>query len=358
LVCKSCGHHNPEKNRYCGMCGVRLEATAAPARETTPPRPAAPAPQAPPATASRVAAAASRSRQTSILGLDGDAPAPPAQRPRTNVAGPSFLGLNSEPDPTSYLLDEEDEAGGHRGLWVALGLLVALAAAGFYFRAELRTWAAPLYAAVLERVNPKPPAPAAPPSAPAATDSATATSAPPATANDTPSPAAASPAATPEDKPASTPDTKADAKPPEPAKPAPDVAAETAPKKKPEEPAKLARASRPKPRVAEAVAPKDDPLLKLAQKYIHGQGVRQDCTTGMAYLREAAKRSNPEAASQMGALYATGTCVVLDRVAAYRWFTSAMQMAPSNPWLGQERDKLYGHMTIAERRQADQQSPR
>jgi TPR repeat protein len=138
-------------------------------------------------------------------------------------------------------------------------------------------------------------------------------------------------------------------------KPVPEAAEDTAPKKKTEEPARLARASRPKPRVAEAVPPKDDPLLKLAQKYIHGQGVRQDCTTGMAYLREAAKRSNPEAASQMGALYATGTCVALDRVAAYRWFTSAMQMTPDNPWLGQERDKLYGQMTIAERRQADRQ---
>jgi len=96
-------------------------------------------------------------------------------------------------------------------------------------------------------------------------------------------------------------------------------------------------------------------LLKLAQKYIHGQGVPADCVTGMAYLRQAMKRPNYAAASQMGALYATGTCVPLNRVEAYRYFSSAMQMAPSNPYLGQERDKLYGQMTSAERRQADQQ---
>jgi len=339
LLCQSCGHDNPEKNRYCGMCGVRLQATAEPAKETAPPPPAR-------------AAGASRA-SSSILGLDGEA-APPPDRPRPTVTGPSFLGLNSEPDPSSYLLDEDEEEGGHRGLWMMLGLVVVLVAAGFYFRAELSARAVPLYAAVMERVNPKPPAPVAAPATPAATDSAapTASTPPPAT-SDTPSPAAASPA--PEDKSAPATDTKADAKPPEPAKPASEVAEDTAPKKKAEEPAKLARASRPKPRVAEAVAPKDDPLLKLAQKYIHGQGVRADCATGMAYLREAMKRPNYAAASQMGALYATGTCVPLDRVAAYRWFTSAMQMAPDNPWLGQERDKLYGQMTSAERRQADRQ---
>ena len=340
MLCQSCGHDNPEKNRYCGMCGVRLQATAEPAKETAPPPPAR-------------AAGASRA-SSSILGLDGEA-APPPDRPRPTVTGPSFLGLNSEPDPSSYLLDEDEEEGGHRGLWMMLGLVVVLVAAGFYFRAELSARAAPLYAAVMERVNPKPPAPVAAPATPAATDSAAATaSTPPAATSDTPPATGPSPSPTPEEK--SVP--AADAKSSEAVKPAPDVAEDTAPKKQTAEPAKLARASRPKPRVADAVAPKDDPLLKLAQKYIHGQGVRADCATGMAYLREAMKRPSYAAASQMGALYATGTCVPLDRVAAYRWFTSAMQMAPKDPWLGQERDKLYGQMSSAERRQADQQSLR
>jgi len=145
---------------------------------------------------------------------------------------------------------------------------------------------------------------------------------------------------------------KVDAKAPEPNKPVPAAAEDTTPEKPAAEPAKLARASRLKPRPAETVSPENDPLLKLAQKYI---GVRADCVTGMAYLRQAMKRPNYAAASQMGALYATGTCVPLNRVEAYRYFSSAMQMAPSNPYLGQERDKLYGQMTSAERRQADQQ---
>jgi hypothetical protein len=117
--------------------------------------------------------------------------------------------------------------------------------------------------------------------------------------------------------------------------------------------AKFAPTSRQRP--AEAVAPEVNPLLQLAQRYIRGQGVRQDCVTGLAYLKEAMKRPDAAAASQMGALYATGTCVPLDRLAAYRYFSSALQMAPDNPWLGQERDKLYGQMSSAERRQADRQ---
>jgi len=96
-------------------------------------------------------------------------------------------------------------------------------------------------------------------------------------------------------------------------------------------------------------------VLKIAQKYLHGQGVRQDCVTGLAYLREAMRQPNAPAESQMGALYATGTCVPLDRLVAYRYFTSAMRLAPDNAWLGMERDKLYGQMSSAERHQADQQ---
>ena len=334
MVCKSCGYENPKKNRYCGMCGVRLETTAEPAKD-------APASKS----ASHPAASAAGS-SSCILGLNREAAPPPPDRPRPIVTGFSFLGLNSEPDPSSYLLDEEEDGGGHRGLWTTLGLLVALAAAGFYFRAELKAWAAPLLAAVLNRVTPQPPVPVAPPAAPAATDSATATtSAPPPAKSDAPPAAGVSPSLVPEEK-------SADVKSTEPAKPAADTAEAVTEKT---EPGRYTRASHPKPRVAETVSPENDPLLKLAQKYIRGEGVRADCATGMAYLREATKRSNPEAASQMGALYATGTCVPLDRVAAYRWFTSAMRMTPDNPWLARERDELYGQMTSAERSQADRQ---
>jgi len=235
--------------------------------------------------------------------------------------------------------------------------------AGRHFRAELRPLAGQLYAAVLARVNPQPPAPAAPAvpaAAPALSEPTAAAPQPSATAvaNDaTPAAGAtqevqtaASPTASPKPEDKSVPAVSEESV--EPAKPGPDTGEDVALKKNTGKSAKYTHASRQRP---EAVAPEDNPLLQLAQKYLRGQGVHQDCATGLAYLREAMKRPNAAAASQMGALYATGTCVPLDRLAAYRYFSSALQMSPNNAWLAQERDELYGHMSSAERRQADRQ---
>jgi len=346
LLCKKCWHDNPDKNRYCGMCGTPLEPQAEPAKETPPPPATRPVVASPPPTAQPVVA----SRSSSTLPcLDRAATTPPSKASsRSTLSGPSFLGLNDEPTSgSSYLLDGEEE-GGHWGLLIASVLLVVAAVAGYYFRAELSAQAAPLSAWVMERVNPHPPAPKPPPAAPvAANPTAPATESGSANAGSDTQSAATSPSPTAEEKAPA-----ADVKSAEPAQPAPEAAESPAPKTKSQEPAKYARTSRPKPA---AEAAQDDPTLKLAQKYLRGQGVRQDCTTGMAYLREAMKRPSAAAYSQMGALYATGTCVPLDRVAAYRWFSTALQMAPSNPWLARERDELYGQMSSAERRQADTQ---
>ncbi len=334
------------------MCGFRLETPAKPAKAASPDKEAQP-----------VRASAG----TSILGLNAEPlpPRPPALRPA--ITGPSFLGLGTEPAPdgASYLL-EDDEPRGHRGLWIALVLLVMVALAGWYFRGEARPLAVQLYAAVFARVNPQPPAPAAPTAPPVGPASPEPTAAAPqpsasAAANDAPPAAGVSPDLGPQPAGAATPPSKTDdngvsaAKEAsaEPAKPGQDNREDAAPSKNTARAAKFAHASRQRP--AEAAAPEDNPQLQLAQKYIRGQGVRQDCVTGLAYLREAMKRPNAAAASQMGALYATGTCVALDRLAAYRYFSSALEMSPSNAWLARERDELYGQMGSAERRQADRQ---
>jgi hypothetical protein len=334
LLCSRCGHDNPEVNRYCAMCGLRL---------ATPPA-------KPPESASPDQAPKSARPAPAATSVRGQQPSPPPRRPAAPASGLSFLGLGGEPADTSYLL-VEPERRGHLGLWITLLLLIALGAAGWYFRAELRPRAEQLYAAVLQRVNPQPPVPAAP-AAPETNPASPEPSAPPAAAatpETAPQPAAApTPPPKPEEKPAPAVSEKSA----EPAQPAATVK-DVAPQKNTERTAKYTRASRPKP--ADEVAPENDPLLQLAQKYLHGQGIPRDCKTGLAYLREAMKRPNYAAASQMGALYATGTCVPLDRLAAYRHFTAALQMDPSNPWLAQERDELYGRMTSDERRQADRQ---
>src|SRR5271167_270898 len=261
LLCSRCHHDNPEPNRYCGMCGSRLEAPPAKAAE-----PASPDKEVQPARAST---------GTSILGLNAEPLPPRPVAPRPAITGPSFLGLGTEPAPdgANYLL-EDDEPRGHLGVWIALVLLVVAVLAGWYFRAEARPLAGQLYAAVLARVNPQPPAPAAP-AAPAA-DPATPepiTAAPPqpsasAAANDAPpaagpqSAGAASPPSKPDDNGVSA----AKEKSAESDKPGPDNQEEAAPSKNTARTAKLAHASRPRP--AEAVAPEDNPQLQLAQKYI------------------------------------------------------------------------------------------
>jgi len=360
VLCRRCRHDNPDENRYCGMCGGRLEMASEPADET-------------PHREAFAEVGAPRS-SPSILGLDAELERGAGFQRESTIAGPSFLGIGDEPERKSskgysYLLDY-DEPRSHRGLWVVLVLLVVGALAALQFRTELRARALPIYASLVARANPKPPSP--PPAVVPTPDAAAAQSpsntpqpAPSADAHDAlPSAGVASDAASQQPasaqaapaKPAesvSAPAAVTKDKPAEPAKPDP-VATETpAPKKTPAQPAKLARTAHEKPAAAES--PEDDRLLQLAQKYIHGQGVPKDCTQGVAYLRQAMKRASAAADIQMGALYATGTCMPLDRVAAYRWFGSAQQLAPSNAWLSRERDELYAQMSSTERQRANGQ---
>ena len=89
-------------------------------------------------------------------------------------------------------------------------------------------------------------------------------------------------------------------------------------------------------------------LLK-AQKYLQGRGVRQSCEQGLMYLRAATEENDPQAAVQMGALYSSGLCVQQDRVAAYRWFSSARDMEPNNRWISKNLNQLWAQMTPSER---------
>jgi hypothetical protein len=108
----------------------------------------------------------------------------------------------------------------------------------------------------------------------------------------------------------------------------------------------------PPTRARSAPPPEDDSVLVLAQKYLHGRGVQQNCEQGMIYLRRALQQPSAKARSQLGALYATGHCVPEDRVEAYRWFTSALELDPNNVWLERQRDALFARMTSQERQRA------
>ena len=344
MHCSNCGHDNPEENRYCGMCGSPLEKPSGPAEETSP----------------------------------GDETRSTTEREHS-ITGPSFLGIGDEPQPAgnrySYLLDYE-EPRSHRGLWVTLVLLVAATLLALQFRTELRARAGRVYAAALARLNPPlqnaksgrsgdPGQLPAPPAAPASALNPSPPEPPAAAQGENGSQGAS--AVTGESQPADSqnrpnPDEGASSVPSaiekQPAVESEKSASDTednSPVEKIHRARKPSHAGRTRPVPEQAASLRDDHLLQLAQKYIHGQGVRRDCERGLIYLRQAMQTPSAPAATQMGALYATGTCVPLNRVAAYRYFTSALQMSPSNPWLARERDRLYAQMSSSERRQADRQ---
>lgn len=109
LRCEQCGHESDPQYRFCGMCGSRLTV-----------------PQPEPVHKPRIAAANESSTET------------------RRVSGPSFLGLDDdEPtDHVAYLL--EDESTGSHGaarLFLVIVLLAGVAAAGWHWRGNLRTWA-------------------------------------------------------------------------------------------------------------------------------------------------------------------------------------------------------------------------
>ncbi len=97
--------------------------------------------------------------------------------------------------------------------------------------------------------------------------------------------------------------------------------------------------------------PKPNMALVNAQRYLQGKGVRQNCAQGLQYLKAATQQNDPQAAVQMAALYASGHCVPQDRVQAYKWFSSASELQPSNHWIEKNLNWLWADMTAAERRQ-------
>lgn len=91
-----------------------------------------------------------------------------------------------------------------------------------------------------------------------------------------------------------------------------------------------------------------DPLFDRGQLYLR----MHNCEQGLIYLRAAAEKPDPRAQVQLGAMYMTGNCVAKDRVAAYRWFSSAQDLEPNNQWVAKNLNMLWQQMTPAERNRA------
>ncbi len=119
---------------------------------------------------------------------------------------------------------------------------------------------------------------------------------------------------------------------------------------------KLAKKDQPTKNDEPKERPQEEPkrpsmALVKAQQYLQGRGVRQNCSQGLMYLKTAAGQNDPQAAVQMAALYASGHCVHQDLVQAYRWFTSASELQPSNRLIDKNLNWLWAEMTPAQRSQ-------
>jgi hypothetical protein len=347
IRCDQCGHENNPHYSFCGQCGATLRPSSPVAEE------------------------------------------PPPERVRPVVSGPSILGLGEEPTHNvDYLL--EDEPSGHRRMFVALILLLAAGFLVWHWRRDVYPWAGlwlhQLTARVTQTVSP-PAAPATLPAEPPATTppdaSHTTTPAePPAPAT---TPEEGHPAATPEKAEAEQkagPDSqaprqvptiaatvpqnktsnlaqpqqsenaesqasagKADEAQAAPTQPAPkaDSAATAAP---------FAKSSKAETRPAARAATDEEKQVADGERYLYGNGVRQNCVRAQRNLLTAAQHENVKAETLAGAMYATGHCVTRDLPTAYRWFARALRQDPGNTRLARDLEILWKQMTPEERQLA------
>lgn len=360
MKCQSCGHTNEQGQKYCGMCGSRVDRRALERRGAALVQPRAtaianaqlPTPEAPgrssEAGPAAVAAVAPKESAGPPVGEVSPQPGTPAaifrdQPSRTTIGGHSFLGLSDESeDEGQYLLEDEASSGGVLRKLVLVAILAAIGGlifvgwrSGFLANSKL-----------LQSVRPQP---AASPS-PQSTDQESAPLAD--TSQKNPATKAApdqAAAATPSN--AEEPDAtsgKAASAGGIAGKPVDTSAEKPAPSTEKPLPART-KASEEIP----AGPRKPSAMLVQAQNYLQGKGgVKQNCEQGLIYLRAATEKNEPAADVQMGALYASGHCVPQDRVTAYRWFNSAHELDPTNPWIQTNLDQLWAQMTPQEQQRA------
>jgi Double zinc ribbon len=368
LKCPACAYVNEAGYKFCGMCGTRIDRRVAERRGSSS------AVQAGGESRSSVLVAVPnvttaepvvqrRSEASPVSkSTSGFRSMPPenfsSDRPeRTGIQGPSFLGLSDEPDDdSSYLLEEENSSRSGLRRLVLLVILAAIAGLIFVqYRSSLRA-------------NPKPVQPSQPSqSAPVGPQGQTQPAQNPGTNGSGDQSQAPSPNTNSPDQ-GSQPAAQDPSSAPQGSDPAPKITptkAETSalPQLDPTEVAEKS----PAPEIADKAADnaainaldapvpsdqKPSPMLVRAQQFLHGEGVQQNCDQGLVYLRAAAQKNEPAAAVQMGALYASGHCVHQDRVMAYRWFNSAHELQPANQWIQRNMDVLWGQMTEQERRLA------
>lgn len=307
----------------------------------------------------------------------------------TTVGGPSFLGLSSAESSNggySYLFQDEPERS-HKGRWVFLLVLVALGGVVYAKWQPIRDY---VVTTAISHSRPKPAAAQQtnPEAAPATQNAPTTTLA----SSDAQAPAISTenkPAANAENKPganakeglpeadkdAAAPANKGESAAAAGSNPPGTESKGTSGSKRPDAKARptakdVASANEASEDVADAADEEEKPsataarktrapqasdggeLVSSGEKYLYGRGVARNCSQAVSYFNAAAAKQNPQAYSHLGALYATGECVPMDRAAAYAWFRRAYAKEPSNHYFEQNLTMLWREMTSNERQRA------
>lgn len=388
MICTNCGKDNSESNLFCGTCGSRLErrheqrrqgdrrvadrrqSAAEDAGRRTGMESRAPRAVGP---AGASGGAVLRSTPPAHPGLDRDFPArseaslrePRSSRPRNAPVpfsgGPSFLGLGETSN--NYLLEDDSKPRRSYGRFITLLILLAAVAAVGWNWDKIKQAATSARDQSVVGSPAATPAPSAdglpvgngqPPAAPGSDTQAGGTQAQPA-GKDAAAPSDNGAAATGADQQPQS-DNAADdnsandnAAPASDSKSAPDAAPATATTPKKHAARQVPRNDKQEERIAER-NPADE-SVKVADRYLYGSdGVPQDCGRAMSILSGAATKGSFEAATKLGVLYATGTCVPVDRVRAYNWYTAASRSNDS-AWLERNKSMLWGQMSAAEKQQ-------
>jgi hypothetical protein len=92
-----------------------------------------------------------------------------------------------------------------------------------------------------------------------------------------------------------------------------------------------------------------DAPVRLADRYIKGDGVPRSCEQALVLLKTAATKENAMARNRLAALYTNGTCVQRNPVEAYRWLSSALEADPNSHWAQENRELIWKQMTVDER---------
>lgn len=378
VKCRECGHENPAEYRFCGMCGRELPD---------------PASSVPPETEYREELPMPNFRRR-----EPPPDAPP--RSETSISGPSFLGIGDQSSTPefSYLLEDEPSRGPGRVL-VALILLIALGAAGWWQVRKHggREW---LYAVVrdpklltqvgksengvsADRLNRSKAALEQNTTNPNASKEAdlevqgqtlvTKDGKPVETEKAGPEATNQSGAANAKDASGAAPDrvnaeeavrkqAASQDKEDEPSakeatadrsqaavrKPA----AEGSARSKPTPASGEEQASAKESETAQSANDATDSSVRVAEKYLYGQGVRQDCSRALTLLRSAADSSNSKARSLLGTMYATGHCVPRDLPNSYHWLALALREEPNNRWLSRDLQSVWNQMSDSEKQTA------